>query len=377
MTGTGNSFRTATWIAEAARRQGTEARVIPYERACVEKEVEAGPGELLGIVMPTHAFTSPWPILRFALGLPRGRGTHAFVTPTRGSVRIGRVCLPGSECTAGYLVALILWLRGYSVRGVRGIDMPLNWMSLIPGLHPKNVEVIRSRAQGQVSEFMEPILSGSRCFRWGSFAHLLFGLLLLPISVMYLLFGRFFLSKLFFANFRCNGCGLCVENCPNGALRMWGKDPGRPYWTYSCESCMRCMGYCPEQAVEAGHSVGVILYYVTAVPMSTYVLNLLDDSIPWLANLKGTGAEWILQYPYFLFSMFLAYWLLTHLIRIPLINRAFTYTTLTHLYRRYHEPDTALRDIKVRKDGSASVGLRALQAVQRVPDARQAKLLEE
>jgi len=228
--------------------------------------------------------------------------------------------------------------------------MPLNWMSLFPGLHPRHVEVIRSRARGQVSEFMEPILSGSRCFRWGSFAHLLFGLLLLPISVMYLLFGRFFLSKLFFANFRCSGCGLCVENCPNGALRMWGNDPGRPYWTYSCESCMRCMGYCPEQAVEAGHSVGVILYYVTAVPMSAYALNLLDDSIPWLANLRGTGAEWVLQYPYFLFSMFLAYWILTHLIRIPLINRAFTYTTLTHLYRRYHEPDTALRDIKVRKD---------------------------
>lgn len=352
MTGTGNSFRAATWMAEAARRHGTDARVIPYERARVEEEVEAGPGQLLGIVMPTHAFTSPWTILRFALGLPRGRGTHAFVAPTRGSVRIGRVCLPGSECTAGYLVALILWLRDYSVRGVRGIDMPLNWMSLFPGLHPKHVEVIRSRARGQVSEFMEPILSESRCFRWGSFAHLLFGLLLLPISVMYLLFGRFFLSKLFFANFRCNGCGLCVENCPNGALRMWGNDPGRPYWTYSCESCMRCMGYCPEQAVEAGHSVGVILYYVTAVPMSAYALNLLDDSIPWLANLRGTGAEWVLQYPYFLFSMFLAYWILTHLIRIPLINRAFTYTTLTHLYRRYHEPDTALRDIKVRKDSS-------------------------
>ena len=51
------------------------------------------------------------------------------------------------------------------------------------------------------------------------------------------------------------GCGLCVENCPNGALRLWGSDPARPYWTYSCESCMRCMGYCPEQAVEAGHSL--------------------------------------------------------------------------------------------------------------------------
>jgi hypothetical protein len=35
MTGTGNSFRTATWMAEAAQSQGTDAIIIPYERARV------------------------------------------------------------------------------------------------------------------------------------------------------------------------------------------------------------------------------------------------------------------------------------------------------------------------------------------------------
>ena len=62
------------------------------------------------------------------------------------------------------------------------------------------------------------------------------------------------------------------------------------------------------------------------------------------------GSFFHLAFGLFLFSIFLAYWLLTHLIHVPLINKAFTCTTLTHLYRRYHEPDTALRDIKVRKD---------------------------
>jgi len=34
------------------------------------------------------------------------------------------------------------------------------------------------------------------------------------------------------------------------------------------------------------------------------------------------------------------------LLRVPLINRLFTVTTLTHYYRRYHEPDTTLNDLK-------------------------------
>jgi hypothetical protein len=33
------------------------------------------------------------------------------------------------------------------------------------------------------------------------------------------------------------------------------------------------------------------------------------------------------------------------LIRIPPINRLFTYTTLTHYYRRYREPETRLKDL--------------------------------
>ena len=34
---------------------------------------------------------------------------------------------------------------------------------------------------------------------------------------------------------------------------MVGGSKSRPYWTFACESCMRCMGYCPNKAVEVSH----------------------------------------------------------------------------------------------------------------------------
>ena len=36
--------------------------------------------------------------------------------------------------------------------------------------------------------------------------------------------------------------------------------------------------------------------------------------------------------------------------KIKPINTLFTYTTFTHIYPRYHEPDTSLKEFRVKKD---------------------------
>ncbi len=345
MSGTGNSFRVATWLAEAATAQGVAARVVPIAEARPDEEVRPGPGQLLGLVFPTHGFTAPWAMLHFCLRLPRRGGTHALVMPTRAGSRMGKWYLPGLEGTAAYLLALVLLLKGYNVRGVGAVDMPSNWTALHPALSPQSVAGITARTKARVEQRAATVLSGQR-YLAGQIP-LFLGLLLLPVSLAYLLVGRFFLAKLFFANSNCNGCRLCVDNCPHHALRMWGKKKPRPYWTYSCESCLRCMGYCPRKAVEAGHSWGVILYFVMAVPVLDLSLRRLAGAAPWLERAAASPAwRWVLQYPYKLLSLFAAYALFSLLIRVPLVNKLFTWTTLTHLYRRYHEPETSLGEMK-------------------------------
>ena len=152
--------------------------------------------------------------------------------------------------------------------------------------------------------------------------------------------GRFFLAKLFFASYRCTGCGLCAKNCPIGAIKMRGKAKPRPYWTFSCESCMRCMGFCNEHAVEASHSFAVTLYFIISVPILAYLPNLFTG--PFVQG----WIELFLLACYVPLSIYIAYWLFHYSISIPLINRLFTFTTLTHFYRRYHEPNTQLSDLQ-------------------------------
>jgi len=343
-TGTGNSYRVAAWMAGAARDAEAAVTLRPIESAHPLEEIGKGEKAILGLVMPTHAFTAPWAMLRFALRLPRRSNTHAVVVATRAGLKIGPLFTPGIEGTATCLIALILALKGYRVRGATGIDMPSNWIALHPGLSPDAVAGIVARARDKVASFINPVLSGKR--RFGSWIALLIGLWFFPISLGYLLIGRFFLGKLFFASGRCTGCGLCAEHCPNNAIEMRGSGSHRrPYWTFHCESCMRCMAYCPTQAVEASHLLAAGVYWLAAIIPTTALLAWLVAHVPALAFLSRIP-RWALESVYPVVALGLAYPLFYLLLKIIWVNWFFTLATFTHYYRRYHEPETRLKDLE-------------------------------
>lgn len=336
--GTGNSFRVAVWLKELAIEDGMKAHIAPVEEIKKLQNIGKDLNLLIGIVFPTHAFTAPWHLLRALFQLPHGNQVPCFVIATRAGTKIGPFAFPGMEGTAAYLIALIFVIKGYSVCGVLGLDMPSNWLSLHWGLSPKNAEYISKRAKYKIVNVAERILSG-KCY-FSGFISLTLGLLLLPITLSYLVLGRFFIAKLFFASYRCTGCGSCAKNCPIGAIKMIGKAKPRPYWNFSCESCMRCMGFCKQHAVEVSHSFAVILYYIISVPVLVYLPNLLVES-----SVKGWVQLFFIAC-YVPLSIFIAYWIFHYSVKIPLINRLFTFTTLTHFYRRYHEADTQLSDLQ-------------------------------
>lgn len=344
LSGTGNSFRAANWMADEASKAGLSVTVHPIDHTRMEEKAVSGNDRFMGLFLPTHGFTAPWLMLRFVLRLPGGKGARAFVVPTRAGTRIGPLRIPGMEGTAGWLIALILMFKGYRLRGVMGLDMPSNWLAIHWGLGRRSVEMITAHAEPKARRFMGDILSGKT--RYGGIIPLLLGLALLPVSAAYLLMGRFFLSKLFFADNRCNGCGICARNCPASAIRMWPKRRPRPYWTFSCESCMRCMSFCPEQAVQAGQSWGVLLFYIVSTFGVFQVLNRLSPGVFGSDAINGFWPGKVIEYPFTLASLALAYFLFTFLVRIPVVNAFFAWTTLTRFWRRYHEPSVRLENLK-------------------------------
>ena len=101
LSGTGNTYRVATWAGETVEQQKIKIQISPFEKADPKTEIIHGEKTLLGLFLPTHGFTAPWMMIRFVLQLPKGRGTHAFVSATRGGTKFGKLilCLSNSEST--------------------------------------------------------------------------------------------------------------------------------------------------------------------------------------------------------------------------------------------------------------------------------------
>jgi ferredoxin len=77
-------------------------------------------------------------------------------------------------------------------------------------------------------------------------------------------FGRIFLSGFiyrfgirqfpkgddkFFADSKCDGCGICAKVCPVGNIVI---QENHPAWQHNCEQCMACLQWCPREAIQCG-----------------------------------------------------------------------------------------------------------------------------
>jgi len=362
MSGTGNTYRLAGWMQEIITRYNGTSKVVMIEDADFDNELKQPLYSLVGLLFPTHGFMPPWSMIKFLFRLPKKKGAPAMCVATRGRINVfGPLFIPGAAGFATFIAAAIMLLKGYRIRAIFSLDMPSNFNNFHWGLHPKNVDAISKKTLGKLERLMARIIDGHRLwFTWNNLYEalwcvLLFWLIpLLPIllPIGYLLFGRLFMAKLMFSNNQCVGCGMCAKFCPNKAILM--KDIGnkkRPYWTYHCEVCLRCMGYCKKKAVEAGHSWAILLYFLVSVPAMSYLLSRLNElyyKIPRLGYYLPYEIIYIID---FFTALIISYWVFWHLMRIPAVNTLFTYTTLTRYYRRYHHPDAKLKHLKSKRKG--------------------------
>jgi len=338
MTGTGNSYKVGAWFAEVAAALGIQTKIQQIKTA--KLTLESDKKTLCVFTLPTHGFTAPWLMIKQIVYLPRGNGTSAVILPSRAGTRMKGISLPGMEGTAGYLTAFLLFFKGYTVRGVMGVDMPSNWTAVHWGLSKENTQFIIAAAEPKVKHFAKVILEEQRYFE--GIVPLALGLWLAPISVMYLIMAQLMLSKLFFASDQCIGCHLCANLCPKQAIKMIGTRQKRPYWTFSCDSCMACMNYCPYKAVEVSPLIGILFYYLSVVPISTYILShvVTLTFFTWLPiNWDG-----IIQYIYVLTSVFLAYLLLHTVLGWRFFNVILSRLSHTRYFRRYHAPNVSFKD---------------------------------
>ena len=333
--GTGNSRSVAIWLQRKLTEDGANVSLNAIADWLKTPERITTTGSDIVLCYPTHGFNAPPIIYHFLNRIPKGNSA-VYLINTRAGLLLGKWNIPGLSGIALLWPAVLLRLKGYSIKGMRSVDLPSNWMSIHPAIREKTTGKLLVRWKPKVERIAQKILLQQRTYS-GYFSFPI-DMLVTPISVLYYAFGRFALSKTFFASASCDACELCVKHCPVGAIKM---KSGRPYWTMRCESCMHCMSICPTRAIETP-----LLWIVVIWSAFFMLISLIVSHSPLITRvwaLEGWQGELlrlfifcILGYPF----LWLSYGVLHKLLGIPFVRRFFTLTSLTHLrfWRRYKNP---------------------------------------
>lgn len=185
----------------------------------------------IGLVFPIYAWGAPEPVLSFVKKLPK---TKAFTFA---------VCTCGEE--AGYAMKKLSDL--YPFRSSYSLVMPNNY---IIGADVDDAQTIRKKIQDArqaIQTLTDEVAQRQAVYRVqeGKHAGLKSGL----VNFGFNRFARN--TKAFYVTDRCNGCGLCAQNCPASTIAMKN---GKPVWGKMCYQCLGCINACPQRAIEYGKS---------------------------------------------------------------------------------------------------------------------------
>lgn len=337
--GTGNSKRVCEWIGEKAVEEGVTVRIASFHQFTPELVEGLSGKTLIGFFSATHGFNMPHSMLKFMARFDLFKGSDIFIGNTRAGMKLSKIFLPGLSGIALYFPAMIMWFKGYKVRSIYPVDLPSNWISLHPGLKQKVVDSMFDHYRSLTRNFTEKLLNGKRIYLKG-FILLPLDILVAPIALGYYFCGRYIIAKTFYANEKCDNCGLCIQQCPTQSIVL--KD-NRPFWKLSCESCMKCMNYCPKRAIETAHSfffiLLIFLVYILSpllVDNAMKVVNQLFGTIPIATDLLRMILQWSLAVVAFV----VGYRIIHYLSRYRFFNRLLTYTSFTYwrFWRRYKAP---------------------------------------
>lgn len=335
--GTGNSKSAANWIVDEAKKNNIDTKLVNIEDSD-EKGFDYEEDTLVGFCFPTHGFNVPPIMMNFMFKLKVDKRCDTFIINTRGGAKIGNKFTPGFTGIAQIFAALILFIKGFKIVGMQPLDLPSNWLFLHPAAKPKVVLSIFHHAKEIVSVFAQKIFSGKSLYK--ALYTLPFDILLIPISFLYYIVGRFYLAKSLVANHKCNNCGLCEKSCPVNAIKTINN---RPFWTYKCEGCMRCANICSKRAIETTHTFSVLLILISSFVLSPLFM-LMFDKLGVLEyieeNIFFSTIWFFIKAFIFILFVFLSYRILHFVMRWKPIQIIVAYSSLSFykFWRRYKIP---------------------------------------
>ena len=327
--GTGNSENVALWLSKIALEKGIETKLINIAKIDRLNIGKPEKGALVIFISPIHGFNYPPVMFHFIGRFPKGNNNVVLMN-TRAGMLIGKFITPGLTGIAFYLAMILLKIKGYSIKGMFPVDLPSNWISIHPGLNERTVKFLHKKNKERISLFAEKIFSGRSVFK--ALREIIQDLLVSPIAFLYYFIGRFALAKSYYASKDCNNCDLCINNCPVKAIIRVNN---RPFWTFNCESCMRCMSFCNKKAIETAHGffIGIMILNSSVILLLFYkYFNI------YFFEIKNEVLKFIIEPIIMLSALAVTYRITHYLMRFRFFERMMVFTSLTKLKfwgRRY------------------------------------------
>ena len=238
--GTGNTLRVVQALTETLEKHGISVRLHPIETTDPHTLIVK---DTLGLAFPV-AIQSTYPFVwKFIRALPKNPGKGVFMVDTL-AVFSGGIVGPLKDTVRR---------KGYTPLGAIEIPMPDN---LFPKQdHPEKNAARIQRGLQKARLFAEELIESKA--KWGKNGIWGYGMYAMYMAAIFFLLPpwQFLLKKVLFLNIRkekCIQCDLCSKLCPIGNITPSDQKSTYPIIKYRCEACMRCIAYCPKNAIYAG-----------------------------------------------------------------------------------------------------------------------------
>lgn len=322
--GTGNSLLAAKQICE---------ELAKYEYEITFHAIENGLCDNLDsynlhiFFFPIYATSVPHIMRKYMLNLPSGNKTKAVVISTNG--KVSTHFRDGYQGWALHEARLYLKLRNYDVFFSETLDYPHNITVAFPPRGKKYNQIIISQVQKKIAAIAQKIAEGQKYHRKFFWPNIIWSI---PFGILYTIFGRRFIGKLFAADSKCNSCKLCAKKCPVKAIDASQR---QMRWRWNCEGCLRCINNCPKKAIQT--STLRIIAFIIASCVNPFFL--IYKYIPdWFDQSLGKAGyaifSSVLDIVLVIMFFILLDWVIYGMAYIPMLNRATSWGH-TRLFGRY------------------------------------------
>lgn len=237
-TGTGNSLKIANVCKQVFEENKHEVNIsaISQGNNSIRK------ADLIGFCFPVYAFGIPRICRNYLKKIPRFyKEQKVFILITAGNADESGFSI--KEC--GH----ILSKKNCKIIYSDVIEMPINWTtSPIPPFPPTKEEAAEIIQIGvsHAKVIVENILNKNFKLHVLNFPKRYSKLKFYWEYWSFKYIGIYNLWRLFKVYDSCNGCELCSKICPTKSITIVNK---KPVWHSTCEQCMRCVNYCPKEAI--------------------------------------------------------------------------------------------------------------------------------